>query len=324
MASVVEVRGSAPREAGARMVVLRDGSFTGTIGGGALEWQAIADAQAAIASAVSNQRIPPVRMTRQALGPDLGQCCGGFVRVLLEVFEPSRLAELGALAEAEAAGPFLTEGRIEARRVTRTIVGGVGAGASNDDDSLVVDESNLREQFGRPKQTLALFGAGHVGRALVLALAPLDFSIVWIDPRDGAFPSVVPGDVQVVLSRDPVAELAELPDDAFVMVMSHSHALDFDVVYGALRTRRFAHVGLIGSATKRARFQSRLRQAGMDETDIEQLVCPIGIKGIESKQPSVIAASVVADLLYRMEELARTRKASEDAPRVMVREVSSK
>ncbi len=323
MASVVEVRGSAPREAGARMVVLRDGGFTGTIGGGALEWQAIAHAQAAIASAVSNRKVPPLRTIRQALGPDLGQCCGGMVHLLLEVFEPARLAEVAALAEAEAAGPFLTEGRMEEFRVTRTIEeDGTTNPAADGNDGPTINQSLLRERFGRPKQTLALFGAGHVGRALVLALAPLDFEIVWIDPRNDAFPSVVPGDVRVVRSQNPVEELTKLPDNAFVVVMSYSHALDFDVVHGALRAGRFAYVGLIGSATKRARFQNRLRQGGMDQMDIDRLVCPIGIAGIKSKQPSAIATSVAADLLHRVEELAHAKKGNNAAPRNIARRVS--
>ena len=200
---------------------------------------------------------------------------------------------------------------MEEFRVTRTIEKGDATNdAADGDDSLTIDKLLLRERFGRPKQTLALFGAGHVGRALVLALAPLDFEIVWIDPRDDAFPSVVPGDVRVVRSRNLVEELTKLPDDAFVLVMSYSHALDFDVVHGALGTRRFAYVGLIGSATKRARFQNRLRQVGMDQMDIDRLVCPIGIKGIKSKQPSVIATSVAADLLHRVEELAHAKKSN--------------
>ncbi len=243
--------------------------------------------------------------------------------MLLEVFEPARLAEVAALAEAETAGPFLTEGRMEEFRVTRTIEeDGATNPAADGDDSLTMNESRLRERFGRPKQTLALFGAGHVGRALVLALAPLDFEIRWIDPRDDAFPSVVPGDVRRIQSRNPVKELTKLPDDAFVMVMTHSHALDFDIVHGALETGRFAYVGLIGSTTKRARFQSRLRQVGMDQMDIDRLVCPIGIEGIKSKQPPVIATSVAADLLHRVEELAHAKKENKGAPRVFAGGVS--
>ena len=301
MVSIVEAKGSAPREAGARMVVLEDGSFAGTIGGGALEWRAIARAQAALAKAGEGGSPPPVGLARMALGPDLGQCCGGSVRVLLEVFTPGRSAEVQALADAERAGLFVTEGRIAERRVERTIL---NRDLSGGEDSLLAADGRLLERFGAQKQVLALIGAGHVGRSLIIALAPLDFSVVWIDPREDAFPSIVPGDVRVVVTEAPAAELDAVPDGAFVLVMSHSHALDFDVVLAALQARRFGYVGLIGSATKKARFVSRLRQAGLGDDDIERLVCPIGIDGIASKQPAAIAASVVADLLRRRDAMA--------------------
>ena len=301
MVSIVEAKGSAPRDAGARMVVLEDGSFAGTIGGGALEWRAIARAQAALAKAGAGESPPPVGLARMALGPDLGQCCGGSVRVLLEVFTPGRSAEVQALADAEKAGLFVTEGRIAERCVERTILIRDLPGG---EDSLLAADGRLLERFGTRKQVLALIGAGHVGRSLIISLAPLDFSVVWIDPRTDAFPSIVPGDVRVVVTEAPAAELDAVPDGAFVLVMSHSHALDFDVVLAALQARRFDYVGLIGSASKKARFISRLRQAGLGNDDIERLVCPIGIAGIASKQPAAIAASVVADLLRRRDAMA--------------------
>ena len=301
MVSIVEAKGSAPRDAGARMVVLEDGSFAGTIGGGALEWRAIARAQAALAKAGAGESPPPVGLARMALGPDLGQCCGGSVRVLLEVFTPGRSAEVQALADAEKAGLFVTEGRIAERCVERTILIRDLPGG---EDSLLAADGRLLERFGTRKQVLALIGAGHVGRSLIISLAPLDFSVVWIDPREDAFPSIVPGDVRVVVTEAPAAELDAVPDGAFVLVMSHSHALDFDVVLAALQARRFGYVGLIGSASKKARFISRMRQAGLGDDDIARLVCPIGIEGIESKQPAAIAASVVADLLRRRDAMA--------------------
>ena len=301
MVSIVEAKGSAPREAGARMVVLEDGSFAGTIGGGTLEWQAMARARAALAKGGAGEDPPPPGLSRMALGPDLGQCCGGSVRVLLEVFTPERCAEVEALADAEGTGPFVTEGRIAERCVERTIL---NRDLPDGDGSVLAADGRLLERFGTRKQVLALIGAGHVGRSLIVALAPLDFSVVWIDPRRDAFPSIVPGDVRVVVAAAPGTELGAVPDGAFVLVMSHSHALDFDVVLAALQARRFGYVGLIGSASKKARFRSRLRQAGLGDDDIERLVCPIGIDGIESKQPAAIAASVVADLLCRRDALA--------------------
>ena len=308
MVSIVEARGSAPREAGARMVVLEDGSFAGTIGGGELEWRAIARARAALAKAAAGGNPPPVGLERMALGPDLGQCCGGSVRVLLEVFTPGRCAEVQALADAERAGLFVAEGRITERCVVRTVLNrDLPAG----EGSLLAADGRLLERFGTRKQVVALIGAGHVGRSLIVALAPLDFHVVWIDPREGAFPSIVPGDVRVVVAAEPAAALDAVPDGAFVLVMSHSHALDFDVVLAALQARRFGHVGLIGSASKKARFRSRLRQAGLGDDDIERLVCPIGIAGIASKQPAAIAASVVADLLRRRDAMALAAHSAE-------------
>ena len=301
LVSIVDAKGSAPREAGARMVVLQDGSFAGTIGGGTLEWRAIERARAALAKGTVGWVAPPVDLSRMSLGPDLGQCCGGSVRILMEVFTPDRSAEVQALADAEKAGFFATEGRIGERSVERTVLTRDLPGG---EDSLLGADGRLLERFGAHKQVLALIGAGHVGRALILALAPLDFSVVWIDPRKDEFPSIVPGDVRVVVSAAPAGELDAVPDGAFVLVMSHSHALDFDVVLAALRARRFGYVGLIGSATKKARFISRMRQAGLEDGDIARLVCPIGIDGIQSKVPAAIAASVVADLLRRRDAMA--------------------
>ena len=315
LVSIVEARGSAPREAGARMVVLEDGSFAGTIGGGTLEWRAIERARAALAkggAGGADGEPPPVGLERMALGPDLGQCCGGSVRVLLEVFSPGRSAEVQALAEAETAGPFATEGRIGECRVERTIL---DRDLPDGEDSLLAADGRLLERFGTRKQTLALIGAGHVGRAVVVALAPLDFRVVWIDPREDAFPAIVPGDVRVVRAPAPAAALDAVPDGAFVLVMSHSHALDFDAVLAALRARRFGYVGLIGSASKKARFTRRMRQAGLEEEDIARLVCPIGIDGIASKQPAAIAASAVADLLRRRDAMARAAHGADTSSR---------
>ena len=145
MVSIVEAKGSAPRDAGARMVVLEDGSFVGTIGGGALEWRAIARAQAALAKAGEGGSPPPVGLARMALGPDLGQCCGGSVRVLLEVFTPGRSAEVRALADAESAGLFVTEGRIAQRCVERTILNRDLPGGEG---SLLAADGRLLERFG--------------------------------------------------------------------------------------------------------------------------------------------------------------------------------
>jgi xanthine dehydrogenase accessory factor len=144
--------------------------------------------------------------------------------------------------------------------------------------------------------TICVFGAGHVGRALVLALAPFPFAVKWIDPRPDAFPAAVPSNVVLHQLADPLSILNGLEQGSFVYVMSHSHALDFEIVDAALRHEHL-HVGVIGSATKRARFEKRLLEAGLGAERIAQFICPIGVAGISSKHPAAIAASVVAQIL---------------------------
>ena len=266
LVSVVKTEGSAPRDAGARLVVTPEG-FHGTIGGGALEWRAIAEAQALL------DRGGAVKISSHALGPDLGQCCGGRVRLATEIFDRTSLPQLRDLAAREAQGRFTVKGRI--------------AGL------------DLVESFGDDNRRLYLFGAGHVGKALVLALAPLPFDVQWIDSRPGAFPRAVP---QNVTLRD-TADLAEAPDGSLVYIMSHSHALDLAIADRALRNPRIAHVGLIGSATKRARFVKRLREANVAPARIDGLICPIGVAGIRSKEPATIAAATAAQLILLDEGL---------------------
>lgn len=248
LVTVAGTRGSAPREAGAMMGVTRSGDILGTIGGGALEWEALVLARqlAAKGEAVT-------RRIDRALGPDLGQCCGGRVILDLRVFTRADCAELAGLA-AQA-------GAIDAR------------------------------------QPLALFGAGHVGRALALALAPLPFRLHWIDTRDDAFPRHLPANAEASLTRDPAGAVAALPRGCFVLVLTHDHALDLAITAAALSRHDLPFVGLIGSATKRARFERRLRELGLGEERIASLVCPIGLPGIAGKEPAVIAASVAAQLL---------------------------
>ncbi len=250
LVTIVGVEGSSPRDAGARMVVRPSGGFQGTIGGGALEWGALEDARAALA------RGPSVIETRViSLGPDLGQCCGGRVRLTIETFGADNLSALIArfAGEREAPTPLL------------------------------------------------LFGAGHVGRALALALAPLPFAVRWIDARADMFPAAMPGNVTPVAARDCAAEIDAAPDGAFVLIMTQSHPLDLDIATRALAARRFPYVGLIGSATKRARFEARMRAAGLADDVIGALVCPIGAPVLRDKAPAVIAATTVAQLLQARE-----------------------
>lgn len=299
MVTVVTARGSTPREVGARILVRPDGGFSGTIGGGTLEWQALARAQAMLRAA----DLPEYEVRAWSLGPDLGQCCGGRVDLGFELFVRADLAELDRLAVVEARGDWRCRGRIGAdgrlrREVLREdeaspldAMPGVGLYLARD---RVVDE-----RFADRRRTVLLYGAGHVGRALVLAFAPLPFRLLWIDPRPDAFPGMTPANAQARISACPAEDLANAPDGAFVLIMTHSHALDLDIAHAALTAGRFPFVGVIGSDSKRARFVKRLREMGHSLDAAQRLVCPIGIAGLSSKLPAVIAASVVADCLGR-------------------------
>ena len=287
--SLVKVEGSSPRESGARMVVRPSGAFNGTIGGGGREWEALAAARAALAAG----RGAALRRT-VSLGPDLAQCCGGRVQWLIETFDARDAGELSALAAAERAGSFVAEARqTPDGRLTRAIQAWTGQGAPIEP----LPDGALRERFFDARTALYLFGAGHVGRALVLALAPLPFKTRWIDPRREAFPERAPANVAMVHAEAPAQELSAAPDGAQILVMTHSHPLDLDIVAAALAARRFSFVGLIGSATKRARFLSQMRAAGLGEEALASLVCPIGLPGVEGKEPAVIAAAIAAQLL---------------------------
>lgn len=293
MVTVAAAKGSSPRETGARMIVNPDGSFTGTIGGGTLEWKAIALAQGMLGREGTRAEI-----RRFALGPELGQCCGGLVDLLVEAFGAAERDAVSALARREMAGPFATTGTVAASGVRREI-----AGEAFPIGAALLDQGMLREGFGDDRRPLILFGAGHVGRALVLALAPLPFAVTWVDPRPDAFPAHVPGNVGLSGPADPTTALADATPGTFVLVMSHSHALDLDIVAAALKSGRFPYVGLIGSDTKRARFEKRLAEMHIGPGRRAALVCPIGVPGIESKAPAAIAAATAAELLVRDEAL---------------------
>jgi xanthine dehydrogenase accessory factor len=276
------------------MVVRPDGRFSGTIGGGALEWLALAEAQQMMAGA----RTAAFRRLNKALGPELGQCCGGRVVVTLERFEGRDLDRVIPFATAERAGRFLTvsEPGQQMRRALAT-------SSTDGPGYAVLPDGRVAERFGADATPLYLFGAGHVGQSLVMALAPLPFAVTWIDPRPRSFPPHVPANAACRTGAEPVRLLDKAPHGAFIAIMTHSHALDLDVAAAALLARRFPYVGLIGSATKRARFVSRLRQIGLGDDELGRLICPIGLTEIHDKEPAAIAAGIAAQVLIRRDTI---------------------
>jgi len=255
LVTVQAARGSVPREVGAWMAVFAD-TAVGTIGGGHLEWQALIEARKRLIQPVA---VPEVRY---ALGPSLGQCCGGEVHLR---FEPVSDADAPALRQ-----------RFESEQSQWPLV--------------------------------ALFGAGHVGQALVQVLGQLPLRVRWVDSRDEVFPDLLPPNV-VCEHADPVqAAVNDLPAGSQVLIMSFSHAEDLEVVRACLQRQRaqadLGLIGLIGSKSKWATFRHRLQERGFSETELAQITCPVGIKGIGGKQPAIIAVAVAAQVL---QVLAATR-----------------
>lgn len=228
--TVMTAKGSTPREAGTKMVVTMDAQF-GTIGGGNLEFDAIAQARDLLQNAAHTAEVRDY-----ALGPSLAQCCGGAVSVFLE--------------------PFI-----------------------------------------KNRKSLLLFGAGHVGKEIVNVLGGLPVDIRWIDERVDEFPAALPAHVKAVATAAPAAELREIPAGTFVLIMTHSHDLDYALTYAALKNGSFEYLGLIGSQTKRAKFERRLKTDGIDDQSLSHLTCPIGIGGVTGKHPREIAIAVAAELL---------------------------
>jgi xanthine dehydrogenase accessory factor len=246
--SVQATQGSVPRGAGTHMLVFARGE-AGTIGGGHLEFQALAHARRLLAG-----ECVPTHL-RQVLGPSLGQCCGGVVELVLE--------------------------RVEAHDAVR-----------------------LRTLLLPPRTPLALFGGGHVGRAIVNTLAPLPFAVRWIDSRDEIFPHDLPEEVDCEHSNPVQAAVADLAPGSRVLIMSFSHAEDLDIVLACLHRLRkkndLPFVGLIGSQTKWATFGHRLEERGFSAEEIARITCPIGVSGITGKEPEVIAVAVAAQLLQTL------------------------
>jgi xanthine dehydrogenase accessory factor len=143
-----------------------------------------------------------------------------------------------------------------------------------------------------------LFGAGHVGRAVVRALAGIRCSITWIDTRDAPFPTEVPGHVACVATDTPESEVAAAPAGAYFLVMTHSHPQDEALAECILARGDFAYFGLIGSRSKRRQFEKRMEARGMPPSHFARMTCPIGVAGITGKEPEVIAIAVAAELLH--------------------------
>ncbi|WP_165674917.1 xanthine dehydrogenase accessory protein XdhC [Metapseudomonas otitidis] len=230
LVTIIEERGSTPRNAGSKMVVTAERIYE-TIGGGHLEFKAMAIAREMLASGSRD-----TRLERFSLGASLGQCCGG-ATVLL--FEP----------------------------------------------------------MDQPQAQIALFGAGHVGRALAPLLASLPCKVRWIDSRESEFPEHIPAGVEKVVNDEVVDEVDTLPSGSYFIVMTHNHQLDLELTAAILKRNDFAYFGLIGSRTKRVKFEHRLRERGFASETVQRMRCPMGLAEVKGKLPVEIAISIAGEII---------------------------
>jgi xanthine dehydrogenase accessory factor len=331
LVSMIVVRGSAPREAGARMLVTRERSLL-TIGGGHLEWRAIAIARGMLDDGVDHHQQP------FSLGASLGQCCGGAVELLfqrivrlqpwieqtLELLLNGRSAVL--VHRLDAADQSLMTWLLPVnerdwvcdsmpahlRQVAeRFLLRGSRcsveqAGSVDGDDA----GRYWLERVEPMPINVFVFGAGHVGQALVRSIGLQPWNVRWIDTRDEVLPtmdSVL--EVETITTDTPEVEVSKAPPNSYFVVLTHDHALDFRLTMAILQRNDFAYFGLIGSRSKRVRFEHRLRERGVTAQQLLRMTCPIGIDGIRSKHPAAIALAVGAQLL-RVAEAHQTQALS--------------
>lgn len=294
---VLNVKGSAPREAGTSMLVWADGQ-SGTIGGGALEYQAVTAARPMLAGDGDWQRSE----TALPLGPALGQCCGGAVTLLSEIYGAGELAELDGLAQGERFVRPMAPGRPDTAQVPLPLTRAKGP--------VQVAAGWLSEPVARTRQDVWIWGAGHVGRALAGVLSTGDYAITLVDTAADRFPATLPDAVTPLVAADPEAAVRFAPAAARHYIMTHSHRLDLALCH-ALLNHGFAAAGLIGSATKWARFRNRLSALGHGQPEISRIECPIGLPDL-GRSPHAIAVGIAARLLNTTEAATSVTRLHKD------------
>ena len=285
-AVVISVRGSAPREIGANMLI-SDERIWNTIGGGSLEFEVMKEARDLIRKNSLEPKDLHRKVLNLALGPDMGQCCGGNVKVLLEILSRPDIDRLLKYSD-------------EVLPLVHPLRSGVPIEVSGSND-IEKFEPNLQNEYfilptAKRLDPLFIYGAGHVGRALVKIIDNMDFDIHWVDIDEKRFPEGSTFNFSKVIALDPTLIASHAPSNAYHVIITHSHPLDEAICFALLSKDQFRFCGLIGSKTKNARFRSRLSKMGIKDEQLKKLTCPIGINEINSKQPVKVAISIAAQL----------------------------
>jgi xanthine dehydrogenase accessory factor len=301
------------------MIITRDGQH-GSIGGGNLEFTATDTARMLLTQSSG----PAQQTTTYGLGPSLNQCCGGAVELLYEYYQGVEHDWLGRLIESRATGiSAILVSATDRDQVCKWVIRpgeempvDLPAELHKPIQSLAVktgqnstglfavasinDEHFLIEPVADQRVVLYLFGAGHVSSALVKVLEQQAIRVTWSDERESQFPSPVPENVEMISTTDPLAIVQDAEPGAHYLVMTHSHELDEDLCHAILNRGDFSWLGLIGSMSKRKRFEHRLAKRGIEREQLDSLTCPVGMAGITGKRPATIAVSIAAQLLMEI------------------------
>ncbi|KVN05666.1 MULTISPECIES: xanthine dehydrogenase accessory protein XdhC [unclassified Burkholderia] len=322
LVTVARVDGSAPRDAGTKMLVTREAARH-TIGGGHLEWKAIEIARQLLKEGAHTPHAR--RLERLALGPSLGQCCGGAVVLAFERLDIADLGWITSLAKRTAAGAptvrSVSFGPVPDAVMLSEPEPGSGPNAARADCLLweMGDAPLLTETIAPHTFSVVLFGAGHVGAALVRVLGTLPCHVRWVDERDAQFPppDAIAGIRNLSLNANDAPDEAvdEAPPGAYFVVMTHNHARDLELAHRILARGDYAYFGMIGSRTKRMQFEHRLAARGIDPLQIARMQCPVGVPGIVDKAPEAIAIAVAAQILQTVDaRRANERAAASPSP----------
>jgi len=335
--TVIETKGSTPCSVGDKIIFSNKQLTFGSIGGGNLEFQALT-----LAKDLLNKDTNATHLEKYPLGATLGQCCGGYVKVMFESFvnsspqlkkKNSWLETVSDLIEKQqdfvvatiidnqtdkgnSGKKFVYTANSDKSLSSNNLTSKISAGAYNllstNDSPTIVQYQNSSESLievcyekvkNTELQSVAIFGAGHISRALMPILTKLPIRIYWIDDRAEQFEQYQGDTSQInIICDDFISGLADLPEETYCLVITYSHKMDFDICEKIISRNSFTYLGMIGSRIKGNKFRDRLSQKGYPKETVDKFICPIGAKQKFLKSPTAIAVTIAMDLLNFLED----------------------
>ncbi len=335
--TVIETKGSTPCSVGDKIIFSNKQLTFGSIGGGNLEFQALT-----LAKDLLNKDTNATHLEKYPLGATLGQCCGGYVKVMFESFvnsstqlkkKNSWLETVSDLIEKQqdfvvatiidnqtdkrnSGKKFVYTANSDKSPSSNDLTNKISAGAYNllstNDSPTIAQYQNSSESLievcyekmnNTELQSVAIFGAGHISRALMPILTKLPIRIYWIDDRAEQFEQYQGDTSQInIICDDFISGLADLPEETYCLVITYSHKMDFDICEKIISRNSFTYLGMIGSRIKGNKFRDRLLKKGYPKETVDKFICPIGAKQKFLKSPTAIAVTIAMDLLNFLED----------------------